>query len=157
MLPPFSHRRRSFLKDICGGALVLGKPLLMRGADKGFVRKSQALPTPRIALPTDQLGEPKGLHKRIAAITTAYWKYSHADDIITKFIEGYGVVGRVHNPHCKVVSLYIDQFPKTDIGMGMAARYSIPLVKTAADALLLKGGELESTGCCSLESTEIIR
>jgi hypothetical protein len=118
----------------------------MLGADKGFVRKSQALPMPQIALPTDQLGKPKGSRKRIAAITTAYWKYSHADDIITKFIEGYGVVGRVHNPHCKVVSLYIDQFPKSDIGRGMAARYSIPLEKSPAETLVDNNGKLAVDG-----------
>jgi hypothetical protein len=67
------------------------------------------------------LGAPKGPRKRIAAITTAYWKYSRADDIITKFI---------------------DQFPKSDIGRGMAARYSIPLVKSPAEALVGDDGKL---------------
>src|SRR5262245_7655851 len=60
---------------------------------------SQRLPEPRIDLPTDAVPR-QGQRKRIAAITTAYWKYSHADDIITKFIEGYGVIGRIHLPHC---------------------------------------------------------
>ena len=53
-----------------------------------FILKSQPKPEPRIILPTDALPKPDGPKKRIAAITTAYFKYSHADDIITKFIEG---------------------------------------------------------------------
>ncbi len=106
------------------------------------VLKSQPLPAPKVVLPTDALPAPKGAKKRVAAITTAYYKYSHADDIITKFIEGYAVVGRTHLPHCKVSSLYIEQFPKTDIGRGMAARYGIPLFDTPAGALTLGGEKL---------------
>ncbi|MCH2372824.1 MAG: hypothetical protein MK538_01475 [Planctomycetes bacterium] len=79
-------------------------------------------------------------------MTTAYFKYSHADDIITKFIEGYGVVGRIHNPHCDVVSLYIEQLPDSDIGLGMAERYGIPLYKTPTDALTLGGKDLAVDG-----------
>jgi len=106
------------------------------------VLKSQPLPEPEVILPTDALAVPKGAKKRVVAITTAYFKYSHADDIITKFIEGYGVVGRSHLPHCDVVSLYIEQFPKSDIGRGMAARYGIPLFDTPAGALTLGGKKL---------------
>jgi hypothetical protein len=104
------------------------------------------LPTPRVVLPTDALPPPSGPPKRLAALTTAYFRYSHADDIITKFIEGYSVVGRTHLPHCKVVSLYIDQFPATDIGRGMAARYNIPLFDRPAAALTLGGENLAVDG-----------
>jgi hypothetical protein len=109
------------------------------------VQESQRMPEPRIVLPTD--GVPRqGRPKRIAAITTAYFKYSHADDIITKFVEGYAVVGRIHQPHCQVVSLSIEQFPQTDIGRGMAARYKVPLFKTPAETLTLGGTELAVDG-----------
>ena len=111
-----------------------------------FVLKSQPLPQPPVRLPTDRLPPPQGKKKRIAAITTAYFKYSHADDIITKFIEGYSVVGRIHSPHCEVVSLYVDQFPDSDIARGMAARYGIPLMTTPADALTMGGKELNVDG-----------
>ena len=82
--------------------------------------KSQPLPEPRVILPTDALPPPRGPKLRLAAITTAYFKYSHADDIITKFIEGYAILGRTHQPHASVVSLAIEQFPATDIGRGLA-------------------------------------
>ena len=107
-----------------------------------FVLQSQPLPDPRIVLPTDALGPPQGAKKRVAAITTAYYKYSHADDMITKFIEGFGMVGRIHEPHCDVVSLHVEQFVDRDIGRGMAARYDIPLVDSATAALTLGGSEL---------------
>jgi hypothetical protein len=109
------------------------------------IQESQRLPEPRVDLPTD--GVPReGPKRRIAAIATTYFKYSHADDIITKFIEGYGIVGRIHLPHCEVVSLYVEQMPETDIGRGMAARYEIPLVGTVAEALTLGGPDLAVDG-----------
>jgi hypothetical protein len=108
--------------------------------------RSQPLPQPKVVLPTDALGEPHGPKKRLAAITTAYYKYSHADDIITKFIEGYGMVGGVHQPHCEVVSLHVEQFVESDIGRGMAARYEIPLFDSPAQALTLGGDALAVDG-----------
>jgi hypothetical protein len=111
-----------------------------------FVLKSQPLPQPKVVFPTDALPLPDGSRKRLAAITTAYFKYSHADDIITKFIEGYAIVGRTHRPHCEVVSLAIEQFPQSDIGRGLAARYNIPLFDAPARALTLGGKDLAVDG-----------
>jgi hypothetical protein len=141
-------RRRFFVTT--GAAAVA--PLAALGATaqqegpESYLKKSQPLPTPRIILPTDSLPPPAGPKKRIAAITTTYFRYSHADDIITKFIEGYAVVGRVHAPACDVVSLFIEQFPASDIGRGMAARYGIPLFASAAEALTLGKKELAVDG-----------
>src|SRR4051794_33645632 len=105
--------RRDFLHT-AGAALAITPVTSAAVADDpagDFVLKSQPRPEPRVVLPTDALPKPDGPRKRIAAVTTAYFKYSHADDIITKFIEGYAVAGRTHSPHCEVVSLAIEQFP----------------------------------------------
>lgn len=149
-------RRRRFLAQsgaaiAVGAASSIGNIVVAAENAPGpkqpeHILKSQQLPASKVVLPTDRLPAPKGPKKRIAAITTAYWKYSHADDIITKFIEGYSIVGRIHLPHCKVVSLYVDQFPNTDIGRGMAARYGIGLHKSPADALTGGGEELTVDG-----------
>ena len=111
-----------------------------------FILKSQPKPEPRIILPTDALPKPDGPRKRIAAIATAYFRYSHADDIITKFIEGYAIAERTHRPHCEVVSLAIEQFPQSDIGRGMAARYGIPLFGSPTGAVTLGGSKLGVDG-----------
>lgn len=146
--------RRQWLAG--GGALLaagLAVPLRRCGghptpADErdDFVASSPPLPQLRVVLPTDALPAPQGPPKRIAAVTTTYYKYSHADDIITRFIEGYSIVGRTHLPHCKVVSLYIEQFAETDIGRGMAARYRIPLFDSPQGALTLGGDRLAVDG-----------
>src|SRR3954471_24762183 len=54
--------------------------------------------------------------KKIAAIATAYYRYSHADNIITRFMEGYSIVGKSYPPPCRVASLYVDQAGDIDIG-----------------------------------------
>ncbi len=135
--------RRQFLAAAAPALLAPGKAAAA-GSD-GPVLESQRLPDPKVELPTDGVAR-EGPPKRIAAITTAYWKYSHADDVITKFIEGYAVVGRTHEPHCRVVSLYVEQFPDTDIGRGMAARYKVPLFKTPGETLTLGGKGLAVDG-----------
>jgi len=57
--------------------------------------KSPQLPRPEVARPTDALTAPAEPKRRLAAITTTWFKYSHAVDIITKFIEGYAMVSRI--------------------------------------------------------------
>jgi hypothetical protein len=110
------------------------------------VLQSPELPRPEVVLPTDSLPAPEGTKLRLAAITTTWFKYSHADDLITKFIEGYAMVSRIHEPHCEVAGIHIEQTPATDIGCGMAARYEIPLFDTPAGALTLGGDSLAVDG-----------
>src|SRR4051794_32579645 len=116
------------------------------GSAGSFLLESQRMPEPRVVLPTDALPPPQGAPRRLAAIATAYFKYSHADDIITKFIEGYAIAGRTHQPHCRVAGLAIEQFPDSDIGRGLAARYGIPLFDSPAGALTLGGRDLAVDG-----------
>ncbi len=140
--------RRDFLH--AAGAAMAIPPIGSAAVDgdpaSDFILKSQPKPEPRIILPTDALPKPDGPRKRIAAIATAYFKYSHADDIITKFIEGYAIAERTHLPHCEVVSLAIEQFPPSDIGRGMAARYGIPLFGSSTGAVTLGGSKLGVDG-----------
>ena len=88
--------RRQFLAAAGSNLLVagLGTTLARRrsalagpSGAQDWLLESQGMPQPRVVLPTDGIDR-KGSRKRIAAITTAYYKYSHADVIITKLIEG---------------------------------------------------------------------
>jgi hypothetical protein len=140
-----SRPSRRQLLAAAAPAFLLPDAAAGAAAADGPVGESQRLPEPKVVLPTD--GVPRdGRPRRLAALTTVYWKYSHADDIITRFIEGYAVVGRTHLPHCRVVSLSIEQFPDTDIGRGLAARYRIPLCKTPGEALTQGGKDLAVDG-----------
>lgn len=93
-----------------------------------------------------QLIAPPASDKKVAAVVTAYHRYSHADNIVTRFVEGYSIVGKSYPPPCKVASLYIEQTPETDIGRPLAKQWGIPLFKTPAEALTLGGDQLAVDG-----------
>ena len=46
---------------------------------------------------------------RIAAVVTEYYKTSHAQGIVDRFLEGFGWQGKHHVPPVEIVSLYVDQ------------------------------------------------
>jgi hypothetical protein len=93
-----------------------------------------------------QLIAPAASNKKVAAITTVYRRYSHADNIVTRFMEGYSIVGKSYPPPCRVASLYIDQTPDTDIGRPLARQWKVPVFKTIAEALTLDGKQLAVDG-----------
>ena len=84
--------------------------------------------------------------KKIAALTTTYHVRSHADDIITRFLEGYWINGQYYPSPCDIVSLYIDQVHPADIGYRLAAAYNFPVVGSIADALTRGTGKLAVDG-----------
>src|SRR5437764_15267625 len=84
-----------------------------------------------------QLIAPPASEKKVAALVTTYHKYSHADNLVTRFMEGYSIVGKSFPPPCKVASLYIEQIGETDIGQPLARQWKVPLVKSIAEALTL--------------------
>src|SRR5215467_2715996 len=93
-----------------------------------------------------QIVAPPASSKKIAAIVTAYFRYSHADNIVTRFMEGFSIVGKSDPPPCKVASLYIDQTNDLDIGRPLAKRWKIPLASSIAEALTLGGDGLAVDG-----------
>lgn len=83
---------------------------------------------------------------RIAAVITEYRGFSHADVILGRFLQGYGLGLESHWPRTQVVSLYVDQFPKGDLSRGMAAQYGVEIKPTIGAALTLDGDELAVDG-----------
>src|SRR6476646_11573784 len=60
---------------------------------------------------------------KLAAICTTYFKYSHAQHIVDRFLEGYGWNGAHHHPPMDLVAIYVDQHPKGDLTPDRAARF----------------------------------
>jgi hypothetical protein len=84
---------------------------------------------------------------RIAAIATTYFKYSHAQHIVDRFLEGYGWNGTHHRPPMDLVSLYVDQIGERDLSKDRAKRFpSMKMYPTIADALTLGGSKLAVDG-----------
>lgn len=84
---------------------------------------------------------------KIAAIATIYFKYSHAQHIVDRFVEGYGWNGTHHRPNMDLVSLYVDQVTDRDFSRERAARHpSMKIYPTIAEALTLGGDKLAVDG-----------
>ena len=62
---------------------------------------------------------------KIAAIATVYHKYSHAQHIVDRFLEGYGWNARHHRPLMDLVSLYVDQVGEDDLSRDREKRFTM--------------------------------
>src|SRR5690606_3190879 len=84
--------------------------------------------------------------KRIAAIITEYRPISHADVIVGKYLEGYNQDQKPPFPRSKIVSIFTEQVPETDMSREIAKKYNVPIFRTVAEALTLGGKELAVDG-----------
>lgn len=107
------------------------------------MRRRDFLAATAAALPASAF-QPR--RKRIAALCTTYFVRSHADDIITRFLEGYWINERFYPPPCELVSLYMDQVHPADIGYRLSTAYGFPVKSSIADALTLGTGKLAVDG-----------
>jgi len=84
---------------------------------------------------------------KIAAVVTTYFKFSHAQHIVDRFLEGYGWNGEHHRPPMDLVSLYVNQVGSNDLSRDRAARFpSMKLYPSIAEALTLGGSKLAVDG-----------
>jgi hypothetical protein len=98
--------------------------------------------TPLIASAQTRPARPK-----IAAIATTYFKYSHAQHIVDRFLEGYGWNGSHHHPPMDLVSLFVDQINDRDLSRDRAKRFpSMKMYPTIAETLTLGGSKLAVDG-----------
>ena len=93
--------------------------------------------------------------KKIAAIITEYRPRSHADVIVSKFLKGFPTDEGLCAPRVEIASMYIDQFPESDMGRAMAQEHGVPIFHSIPAALCLGGRELAVDGSCPLASTGI--
>jgi len=84
---------------------------------------------------------------KLAAIATTYFKMSHAQHIVDRYLDGYGWNGTHHYPPMDLVSLYVDQVGTNDLSRERGARHpSMKLCSTIAEALTLGGSKLAVDG-----------
>ncbi|MGY8674062.1 MAG: hypothetical protein ACKVHO_15910, partial [Verrucomicrobiia bacterium] len=84
----------------------------------------------------------KPKRKRMAVITTVWWKPSHAWHMAERFLWGYPDAGRWHRPPFDVVSAYVAQYPANDLSRSRAQEAGFTLYPTIAEALRCGGEEL---------------
>ncbi len=83
---------------------------------------------------------------KIAAITTVYHHNSHADVIVSRLFQTDTLDGHGRSPSVKLASLYVDQFPATDLSRKFSEQYGFPIYDTVARALTLGTGALAVDG-----------
>lgn len=88
----------------------------------------------------------QGTPKKIAAIITEYWAGSHADVVIGKYLEGYNQDDQAPYPRSKVVSMFLEHFPKNDMSRERGRKYNVPIFRTVQEALTLGGDRLAVDG-----------
>jgi hypothetical protein len=84
--------------------------------------------------------------KKVAAILTTYFPYSHADVICTKLMKGIPTDEELREPRVELASIYLDQIDSRDIGQSLAWRHRIPIYQSIREALTLGGKELAVDG-----------
>jgi hypothetical protein len=87
--------------------------------------------------------------KKVAAIVTEYRKWSHADVIVGKILEGY-LHDNGARPEMQLVSMYVDQSPDGDMSRGLAAKHGFKIFDSIAGALTLGGPGLAVDGVLSI-------
>ena len=84
---------------------------------------------------------------KLAAVCTIYFRMSHAQHIVGRFLEGYGWNGTHHHPPMDLVSLYVNQIGKDDLSRERAARFpEMKMYPTIAEALTLGDSKLAVDG-----------
>jgi hypothetical protein len=83
--------------------------------------------------------------KKVAAVVTEYRRWSHADVVIGKILEGFLHDGK-EKPNLKLVSMYVDQFPKSDLSRELSKKHDFKICDTISEALTLGGGKLAVDG-----------
>lgn len=114
---------------------------------RDFIKRTSTLAG--AALATDGLqpvfgAEPRPL--RVAAIVTEYRPWSHADVLVGKFIQGLKLDITPHWSSIPLRSLYVDQFPETDMSRSLSRQYGFPIVSSIEDAILDERGQLAVDG-----------
>jgi hypothetical protein len=89
------------------------------------------------------------MKKPVAAIITEYRRWSHAEVIVGKILEGYNYDGG-EGPNLKLVSAFVDQFPDKDMARDLARKHGFTIHDTIEGALTLGGTKLAVDGVLSI-------
>ena len=84
----------------------------------------------------------------VAAVITEYRKYTHADVILGKILEGWRQAGG-EGPDLELVSVYVDQFPQNDLSRGLARKHGFRIARTIDEALTLGTNRVSVAGVLS--------
>lgn len=88
----------------------------------------------------------RGDSVRVAAVTTEYRPWSHADVILGRLIQGYRLDVEPNWPPVTIRAMYVEQFSDSDISRALSFHHHVPIVKSIRDAILDENGKLAVDG-----------
>jgi len=98
-------------------------------------------------------GQSQLVRPKLAAICTIYFRMSHAQQIVDRFLDGYGWNSTHHHPPMDLVSLYVNQIGADDLSRERAGRHPEVKMYPTIAAFGLSNAKLEDYGA-SIDSTE---
>lgn len=84
--------------------------------------------------------------KRIAFLGTEVSQHSHSQHFLDRLKLGYSWGGGWQNPRLEIASIYVDQFPRNDLGRERIKRYGLKQFPSVAEALTLGSSKLAVDG-----------
>ncbi len=85
----------------------------------------------------------------VAAVVTEYRDTSHADVIVGKILNGFDQRGGP-GPALKLVGIYTDQVPASDLSRALAEKYRFRIARSIDEALTLGSDRLQVAGVLSI-------
>src|SRR5437762_6012385 len=113
------------------GAAAVSVPCQPRLSRRGFLTRVAAGAAAACA------AEP-AKRKKLAIITTEWRERSHAWHMAERFLHGYPVEGRWHQPPFDICGVYVDQAPTRDLSRQRAREFGFTIYPNIAEAL--RGG-----------------
>ena len=92
-------------------------------------------------------GQNQPTRPKLAAVCTIYHRMSHAQQIVDRFLDGYGWNSTHHHPPMDLVSLYVNQIGGDDLSRERASHHpEMKMYPTIAEALTRGGSKLAVDG-----------
>jgi hypothetical protein len=113
---------------------------------RNFLTTSAALAASAMVPSAIHAVPPSVTRKKIAFIGTVVFEHSHAQHFLDRLSVGYTWKGTWQSPRVDVASVYLDQFPGSDLGRERIGRYGLKQYDSIRDALTLGGKSLAVDG-----------
>jgi hypothetical protein len=117
-----------------------------RWTRRDFLHAAGAAALPLLAGPLAQRAPAADEARNIAAVVTEFRTNSHAEVIAGRWLEGFELDGQSERPRSRLVALFTDQVPASDLSRKLSEKHKVPVYDTIREALCRGGAKLAVDG-----------